>query len=243
MLGPNFKTSPEVDEKNYGKFIIEPLDQGYGHTLGNALRRVLLSSLQGAAITSVKIGGVKHQYTTIPGVKEDVVELVLNLKKIRVELHGEEKAEITLSVSGPREVTAKDFEVPASVEIANKDLYLASLADKKTTLEITATVEKGYGYLPSEETKVDTLGVLAKDALFSPVERVNYKVEATRVGRMTNLDKLILEIWTDGTILPLTALKDAAKLLTSYFTQIFEPKIIEEKPIESPLNPFWMTMF
>lgn len=236
MLGPNFKVSPETDEKNYGKFIIEPLDQGFGHTLGNALRRTLLSSLEGAAITNIKINGVKHQFTVLAGLKEDIVELVLNLKKVRVQLHGEEKAAITLSVSGPREITAKDFEVPSSVEIINKDLYLASLADKKAVLELTATVEKGYGYTPSEELKVETLGVLAIDALFSPVERVNYKVEATRVGRMTNLDKLIMEIWTDGTILPLDALKEGAKILTSYFTQIFKPKIVVEKPVEDPLK-------
>lgn len=233
MLGPNFKVTPEDEEKDYGRYIIEPLDQGYGHTLGNALRRVLLSSLSGAAITSVKIGGVKHPFSTLAGVKEDIVELILNLKQVRVKFHGEEKVKINLSVTGPRTVTAKDFECPAEVEIMNKDLHLATLADKKTTLEIEATVEKGYGYIPSEETKIDTLGVLSVDALFSPVNRVNYKVEATRVGRMTNLDKLVIEIWTDGTILPFEALKFASKNLTTYFTQVFEPKVVEEVAAEN----------
>ena len=238
MLGPTFKVTPDVEEKMYGKYIIEPLDQGFGNTLGNALRRTLLSSLPGAAITSVKINSIKHQFTTLPGLKEDIVELILNLKKIRIKFYGEEKTKITLAVNGPREVTAKDFEIPPEVEIINKDQYLGTLADKKANLELEATVEKGYGYLPSEEIKVDTIGVMAVDALFSPISRVNYKVESTRVGRMTNLDKLILEIWTDGTILPLDALKDASKTLMSYINQVYEPKVIIEEPSpDSLLNP------
>jgi len=234
MLGSNFKVTPEVDKKDYGKFIIEPLDQGYGHTLGNSLRRTLLTSLPGAAITTVKINGVKHQFSTLPGLREDIVELVLNLKKMVVKFYGEETAKITLSVQGPKEITAKDFEVPPEVEIVNKDLYIGTLADKKSKLEIEATIESGYGYQTAEEKKIQTLGIIPVDSLFSPVIRVNYKIESTRVGRMTNLDKLILEIWTNGTILPQDALKEASKNLVSYFTQIYEPKaVIEEEETPS----------
>lgn len=228
MIGSNFKVTPEVEEKTYGKYIIEPLDQGFGLTLGNALRRTLLSNLKGAAITSIKIEGVKHQFSTLSGLKEDIVELILNLKKIRLSSQNDEPVKIRLSLKGPYDVTAKDFETPPEVEIINKDLYLATLADKKASLEIEATVEKGFGYLQAEDLKVDTLGVIAIDSLFSPVERINYKVESTRVGRMTNLDKLVIEIWTDGTILPLDALKEASKILTTYFEQIHNPKPIEE---------------
>lgn len=228
MIGSNFKVTPDIEEKTFGRYVIEPLDQGYGHTLGNALRRTLLGSLEGAAITSIKIEGIKHQFTTLPGLREDIVELILNLKKIRLSLKGEGPKKIKLSVEGSREVTAKDFETPAEIEIANKDLYLGTLADKKSSLNIEAVVEKGFGYKLSEESKKETLDVLSVDALFSPVERVSYKVESTRVGRMTNLDKLIIEIWTDGTILPLDALKEAARILTTYFEQIHNPKPVVE---------------
>jgi len=228
MLGSNFKVTPETEEKNYGKYIIDPLDQGYGQTLGNSLRRTLLSSLPGASITNIKITNIRHQFSTLPGLKEDIVELILNIKKIRVKYDGEESIKIKLSVDGPREVTAKDFVTPPEVEVINKDLYLGTLTDKKSGLEIEAVVEKGYGYQIAEEKKLDTVGIIPIDALFSPVERVNYKVESTRVGRMTNLDKLIIEIWTDGTVLPLDALKEAAKILVSYFSQIHDPKPIEE---------------
>lgn len=228
MLGPIFKVTPSVEEKTYGKYIIEPLDLGYGHTLGNSLRRILLGSLPGAAIVSVRISGVKHQFSTLPGLKEDIVELILNLKKIKIKFSGEDEVKITLSVNGPRDILAKDFETPPEVEIVNKDQYLGTLADKKSKLELEAVVKKGFGYTPAEEQNVEGLGVIPLDALFTPVIRVNYKIEATRVGRMTNLDKLIMEIWTDGTILPYDALKDSAKNLVSYFTQVFEPKIYEE---------------
>lgn len=236
MIGSNFKITPEIEEKGHGKFIIEPLDQGYGHTLGNGLRRTLLTSLPGAAITTVKINGVKHQFSTIGGLKEDVVELILNIKKIRVKFFGEENAKIKLSVQGPTKITAKDFEAPPEVEIINKDLYVGTLSDKKSKLELEATVEPGYGYQTAEEKKVQTLGVIPVDSLFSPIIRVNYRIEATRVGRMTNLDKLILEIWTDETISPQNALKEAAKILVSYFTQIYEPKPVKE-PEEPTLTP------
>lgn len=235
MIGSNFKISPMVEEKTYGKFVIEPLDQGFGQTLGNALRRTLLFGLKGAAITSVKIEGIRHQFTTIPGLKEDLVEFILNLKKIRLASQSDEPQKIKLSIKGQHDITAKDFVTPPSIEIVNKDLYLGSLIDKKSSIEIEATVEKGYGYLQAEENTIDTLGVIAIDALFSPIERVNYKRESTRVGRMTNLDKLIIEIWTDGTILPQASLMEAAKILTQFFKQIYNPQPIEEIKEVSPL--------
>ncbi len=230
MIELNFKVKTEVEKPGYGKFIIEPLDQGYGQTLGNSLRRVLLSSLSGSAITSVKIEGVKHQFSTIAGLKEDIVELVLNLKKVRLSIEGSEVVTMTLSKKGPGEVTAGDIEVPAGVKIVNPDLVLGTLADKKATLEMELTAEKGYGYVSVDEKHIEEIGTIPMDALFSPVSRVNYRIDATRVGRMTNLDKLVMEIWTDGTIAPIDALKSAAKLLVSFFLQIVEPKVqgIEE---------------
>ncbi len=224
MFEPNFKIKADAQKDNYGKFIIEPLDQGYGLTLGNALRRVLLSSLQGAAVTTIKIEGVKHQFSTIPGLSEDAVEFILNVKKIRFQLSKSELGKATLSVKGPGKITAGDLKVAAGVEVINKDLYLGTLADGKSKLEAELTVEPGYGFMPAEEQKTGTVGLIPLDAVFSPVLRVNYKVEATRVGRMTNLDRLILEVWTDGTIDPLEATRSAAKILVSYFLQVYEPK-------------------
>ncbi len=226
----------EVEKPNYGMFVIEPLEQGYGHTLGNSLRRVLISSLSGAALTSVKIAGVSHQFSALEGLKEDVVELILNLKKVRLAMASGENTVIKLSKKGPGTVTAGDFEVPAGVEIVNPDLVIASLADKKASLEIEATVAKGYGYVQADEQKVDEVGRISIDSLFSPVVRVNYRVDATRVGRMTNLDKLVMEIWTDETVSPLAALKQAAKILVSYFVQVYEPKakVMEENVAVTP---------
>lgn len=224
MIGSNFNIHTEAEKEDYGRFIIEPLDQGFGQTLGNALRRVLLSSLPGAAVTAVKINGIKHQFSTLPGLKEDIIELILNLKKLRVRLFDEEGSKLVLEKSGPGEIQASDFQKNPNVEIVNKDLYIASLTDKKYKLELELTVEKGYGYSLAEERRSSGIGIIPIDAIFTPVTRVNYKVEETRVGRMTNLDKLILEIYTDGTISPRLALDEAAKTLVSYILQIYEPK-------------------
>lgn len=224
MRSPDFKIEEKVEEKDYGKFVIEPLNPGFGHTLGNALRRVLLTALSGAAVVSVQIDGVKHQFSTLPGLKEDIVELILNIKSLRLKL-SEDKATIKLVAYGPGEVKASEIEAPPEVEIINKDLYLGSLADRKSKLEIEMQVESGLGYVLAEERKISTIGVIPIDAIFTPVLRVNYKVEETRVGRLTNLDKLTLEIWTDGTVSPKEALDEAAKILTSYFLQIYEPKV------------------
>lgn len=224
MIDPNFAIKTEVEKPEYGMFVIEPLEQGYGHTLGNSLRRVLLSSLSGAAITSIKVGGVAHQFSTLAGLKEDVVELILNLKKVRLSLVDGETAVLKLSKKGPGVVTAGDFEVPAGVTIVNPQLHVATLTDKKAELDLEASVEKGYGYIQADERHLNEVGRIPIDSLYSPVVRVNYRVDATRVGRMTNLDKLVMEIWTDETVSPLDALRSASKVLVSYFLQVYEPK-------------------
>lgn len=220
----SFKTIEEVKEKGYSKFVVEPLEPGFGHTLGVALRRVLLTSIEGAAVTSVKIDGVRHLFTTLPGLKEDIIELVLNIKTLRVKLaEGKDQATITLTTSGPGEIKASQIEVSDGVEIVEPNHYLGSLADKKSKINIEMTVERGTGYSLSEDRRITTLGIIPIDAIFSPVLRVNYKIEQTRVGRQTNFDKLILEIWTDGTIDPKTTLDQASKIIVSYFQQIYEP--------------------
>jgi DNA-directed RNA polymerase subunit alpha len=234
MEEPLFQIKKEKEDKNKGVFVIEPLEQGYGHTLGNALRRVLLTSMPGAAITFVKIAGVRHQFTTLKGLKEDVVELILNLKKVRVKYQGKKPVKVKLEATGPGEVKAKKIKTSSGVEIANPELVIANLADKKSKLSVEMTIETGLGYSPFEERKSDVLGVIPVDASFSPVIRVNYRVEATRVGRLTNYDRLVLELETDGTIAPLEAVKGAAKILVAYFKQIVEPKVPKKKIEEQP---------
>lgn len=225
MLEPNFKVKETNQSETFGSFVIEPLEQGYGHTLGNSLRRVLLTSLKGAAVTKVKINGVKHQFSTLPGLKEDVVQIVLNIKRLRLRLTGDKSQTIKLAAKGPKKVYASDIEETGEVEVINKDLYIGELTTPKAKLDVEFTVEPGFGYITAEERESsDVLGTILLDSLFTPVTRVNYRVEATRVGRMTNLDRLIVEIWTDGTISPAQALKEASRTLVSYFLQIYEPK-------------------
>jgi DNA-directed RNA polymerase subunit alpha len=224
MVDPTFHIKVETEKPGFGKFSIEPLEQGYGQTMGNSLRRVLLSTLPGAAISSVKIAGVKHQFSTLTGMKEDVVEFIMNLKKVRLTIEGSEPVKMTISKKGPGEVLAGDIDVPSGVSIVNPDLILANLADKKAELEVELTADKGLGYVSADEKHFAEVGVMPIDSLYSPVVRVNYKVEATRVGRMTNLDRLVMEIWTDATISASDALKQAAKVLVSYFMQVVEPK-------------------
>lgn len=232
MLSPNFKVKENKLTKDYGEFIIEPLEPGYGHTLGNSLRRVLLISIPGAAVTSVKISGVKHKFSTITGVKENVVDLLLNIKGLNFKLlDSKTSSTVRLSVKGPKEVTGKDLELPEDVELVNKDHYIAHL-DKKGKLDMELTIESGYGYSLSEERKISTLGVLPTDAIFTPVRRVNYEVSATRVGRQTNLDRLTLKVWTNGVVEPRQALDEAAKVIASYFFQLYEPKAMEKETEE-----------
>lgn len=219
-----FKVKVDKETADYGKFVIEPLTEGYGHTIGNSLRRVLLSSIKGAAITTVKIDGVKHQFSTLAGLKEDVVQFLLNLKKIRLKIEDDKPVRLSLSKRGEGEIYARDVEVPAGVTIANPDLYLGTLADKKAKLEAEMTAQTGFGFETADVRKSDEVGMLSVDSIYTPVLRVNFKVEATRVGRMTNLDKLIMEVWTDQTVSPKAVLEEAAKILVSYFLQIYEPK-------------------
>lgn len=225
MKEPNFKVKEEELTDTFGQFVIEPLETGFGHTLGNSLRRVLLTLIPGAAVSSLRIEGAKHKFSTLPGLKENIVDFLLNIKGLTFRLSDSKPSAIVrLSVKGPKNVTASDLEPTDGVEIVNKNHYLGSLADKKSKLEAELTIEKGYGYSLAEDRKIGTLGVIPTDAIFTPVERVNYEVEATRVGRQTNLDRLILKIWTNGTINPRQALDEASKVLASYFLQIYEPK-------------------
>jgi len=236
MLDPILKVKEEKIEKDFGEFIIEPLEPGYGHTLGNSLRRVLLSSTPGAAVTSIKISGVKHKFSTVPGFKENVVDLLLNIKGLNLRLlDSKTTSTIKLSVSGPKKITASSLDLPEDVEVVNKDHYLGHLSDKKAKLDMELTVEKGLGYSLAEERKISTVGVIPTDAIFTPVRRVNYEVSATRVGRQTNLDKLILHIWTNGAISPRAALDEAGRILASYFSQIFQPKAIPSQESSSSI--------
>lgn len=224
MIEPKFSIKKDTESATYGKFILEPLDQGYGNTLGNSLRRVLLNSLPGAAVVKVHIDGVKHVFSTLPGLKEDTVELVLNIKKMRFTIPEGKTATARISKKGPAKIYARDFEVDGT-DIVNPDLYLGELTSSKAKLTMELVIESGYGYVTAEEhEKEKDLDAIIIDSLFSPVVRVNYKVEETRVGRMTNLDKLIVEITTDGTIEPYAALHEAAKTLVSYFLHVYEPK-------------------
>lgn len=203
--------------ENYGKFVIEPLERGFGQTLGNALRRVLLSSLPGAAVTSVRIEGVQHEFSTVNGVKEDVTEIILNLKQLSVRLYSEGIKTITVDKRGPSELTALDLAVDSEVEIVNEDLHIASL-NEDAHLQMTLTLDKNRGYVTAERNKTSNMpiGVIPIDSIFTPITKVNYLVEDTRVGQITDFDKLTLEVWTDGSVAPDEAISIAAKILTSH---------------------------
>jgi DNA-directed RNA polymerase subunit alpha len=209
------KISKEDVADNRGTFTIEPLDKGFGYTFGNSLRRVLLSSLGGAAVKSVRIEGVAHEFSTIPGVQEDVTDLVLNLKELVIRMHTDaDEVEVPLVVTGPGEVTAKDIDLPAGVEILNPEAPIATL-EKKTKLEVYMTIGRGRGYSPAEDNKSDDqpIGVIPIDSIFSPIRRASYNVDLARVGQRTDFDKLSLEIETDGSIEPGVALREAAEIL------------------------------
>ncbi len=222
-------TSESVEE-NRGTFTIEPLDRGFGYTFGNSLRRVLLSSLAGAAVTSVRIEGVAHEFSTIKGVKEDVTDIVLNLKGIVCRMHSDaSEVEAPLVVTGPGEITAKDIDLPAGVEILNPEVHIATL-EKKTKLELYMTIGRGRGYRPAEENKTpdQPIGVIPIDSIFSPVRRVAYAVDQARVGQRTDYDKLTLDIETDGSIEPSAALREAAELLISQLAIFTDADRIQE---------------
>ncbi len=234
MVKPIFKMTAQIKKAAYAKFIIEPLVKGSGYTLGNALRRVLLSSLEGYAITHMEINNVRHQFTTIEGMKEDVIHFKLNLKRVRIKSAIETPATIYLDVKGPKTVTAADLQPEAGLEIVNKDQVLCHLTTTKARLKAKFTVNKGYRFVLSDELDKPHLGVIPIDAFFSPVIKVNYKVEATRVGRETDWDKLVLEITTDGAIEPEDAVKQAAVILRDHFNHFVNPSFDEEaKPSTS----------
>lgn len=223
MLEPQFSLTVEEQSNTYAKFVYEPLNASFGNSIGNALRRTLLSSLPGAVMGYVKFQKAPHFFTTIPGVKESVLDIVLNLKQIRFKANGKGPFHVNLSVKGAKKVYAKD--ITGEVEVVNGDLYIAEVTDAKASLDFDAIVEVGYGYQPSEEKAAES-GYVAIDSAFSPVTKVNFKVEEARVGRKTNYDRLILEIWTDGSISPEAGLQEASLILSKHFQSIHEGKTV-----------------
>jgi len=228
---------PKVIEtkENESTFVIESLYPGYGITVGNALRRVLLSSLSGAAATRVNIKGVQHEFSTLSGVMEDVINICLNLKKLRFKLYGDEPQRARLKVHGERNVIASDFELPSQIELVNKDLHIATITDKKVDLEMEILVQKGVGYEPREMREKEKLdiGQISLDAIYTPVRNVNYRVENMRVGERTDFDRLFITIKSDGTISPEQALIEATKILINHFSLIFEEKdVLIKKPVK-----------
>lgn len=227
----NFKVKTIDQNETEGTFVIEPLEAGFGHTLGNTLRRVLLTSLEGAAISAVKIDSVAHQFTTISGISEDVTEIILNLKKIRVKIFSDKPIKMVLKASGKGEVKAKDIDTLGGGEIINPDLHIASLNSPTAKLHIEMTADKGMGYVMADEKKTTEIGLILIDSVYSPVVAVSYKIEPTRVGRKTNFDKLILQITTDGSQTAEEALMAASRVGSAYFKQIYEP-VFEGEEVE-----------
>lgn len=224
--------------QKYGRFVIGPLERGYGTTLGNSLRRVLLASLPGAAVTSVRVTDVPHEFSAIPHVREDMMEFILNVKQIRLRLHGADSARLRLEVRGAGVVTAADLNVPPEVEIINPDLYLFTVDSDEAFLEIEMLAETGRGYSPAEERGRLPIGELPVDALFSPIQRVGYEVEKTRVGQMADYDLIVMEVWTDGSIRPEEALAQSAQIMVQHLRPVagiseesllpVEPEAVEE---------------
>jgi DNA-directed RNA polymerase subunit alpha len=231
------KIEAEAQAKNYGRFVIAPLESGYGITLGNALRRVLLSSLEGAAITSILVRGIHHEFSTVPHVREDMTSLLLNLKQVRFQFTDEEEEEtrLRLEVRGEGVVTAGDIICPPIVEVVNPDLYLLTTDSPEADLEIEMTVSRGRGYSPAEERGKLPVAEIPADAVFSPVRKVSYKIGRTRIGQVSNFDRLVMEIWSDGTILPAEALSTAAQILAKHMALVAEfGKVLVEVEPEVP---------
>lgn len=229
MIEENVKVIIEKRTDDYGRFIVEPLERGYGWTIGNALRRILLSSIEGAAVVSVKIEGVRHELEVLPGLKEEILEILMNLKRLVVKIEDNNSHILELDVKGPKVVTAADFVVPANVKIINPELVIATIVDE-VPFHMEVEVRKGKGYVTAEENKDphQPIGVLVLDSIFSPVKKVSYNVEKTRVGRRTDLDRLVLDIWTNGSITPEEAFREASKILMEYF------KLLTEKEFQLP---------
>ena len=238
------------DDGTYGKFVVEPLQRGYGTTLGNCLRRILLSSLPGAAVTSVKIDGILHEFSTIPGVKEDVTEIILNLKKLAIRLSGDDTKRVIINAVGPKEVTAADIIGDADLEIFNPDLHIATL-EENATLVMEINIGKGRGYVPADQNKTENtpISVIPVDSIFTPVRKVNYTVEDTRVGQVTDFNKLTLEIWTDGSISPEEGVSIGAKIMQEHLNQFIilddaasEMEILVEKEGDQKEKALEMTI-
>jgi DNA-directed RNA polymerase subunit alpha len=235
-------TKPKIEyaelSDTYGKFIIEPLERGFGVTLGNALRRVLLSSISGAAVTSVKIENVLHEFSTIPGVVEDVTQVILNLKELSLKLHSDKPKLLRLDVRAKKDVVAGDLQPDAEVEILNPDLHLATLDGKNAHLAMELVVERGKGYVPAERHRKSehVIGVIPVDSVFSPIQKVNFAVEDTRVGHATDFDRLVLEVWTDGSIRPEEALQESARLLIDCFRLFVGATAAPEVAVGAPAD-------
>ncbi|HYM92107.1 MAG TPA: DNA-directed RNA polymerase subunit alpha [bacterium] len=230
-------TKPKIEyaelSDTYGKFIVEPLERGFGVTLGNALRRVLLSSISGAAVTSVKIENVLHEFSTIPGVVEDVTQVILNLKELSLKLHSDKPKLLRMDVRGKKDVVAGDLQPDAEVEVLNPDLHIATLDGKTAHLAMELVVERGKGYVPAERHRKSehVIGVIPVDSVFSPIQKVNYAVEDTRVGHAADYDRLVLEVWTDGSIRPEEALQESARLLIDCFRLFVGAAAAVEVPV------------
>lgn len=236
FMKPTFEIQEDRVSASHSILTLKPLENGYGHTLGNALRRVLLSSLPGAAITAIRIEGIEHQFSTIKGMKEDVVDFLLNLKQVKIQADNSEQGLARLEVKGPATVTAGDINCEAGFSIINPDLHLATLTkDAKLVAEIT--IESGIGYKVQDQDSDKDIGELLVDSIFSPILNVSYKVEATRVGRRTDFDQLLIDIKTDGTIAAKEALEQAAQILVKQFQQIVDPVLIKEEEPEEELSP------
>jgi DNA-directed RNA polymerase subunit alpha len=235
-MNPTFTVSEVAATATQATIVCEPLEQGYGHTLGNALRRVLLSSLPGFAVSKVQVDGVDHQFTTLEGLSEDVVDLILNIKQIRVKSSSQQAGIMRLDVTGPADVTAGDIEAEAGFEVVNQDLPLATLAKGKR-LKVEMTVEPGVGYVLSRGRQTNVIGEIPVDAQFSPIIKVSYKVESTRVGRRTDYDKLLLDVQTDGTMAPLAAVQYAAQILSRQFQQIINPVVHVADEVTETISP------
>jgi len=237
VMNPTFEIKEVESDGKVASVIIEPLEQGYGHTIGNSLRRVLLSSLPGSAITMVKIDGVDHQYSTLEGMTEDVVELILNLKQVKVKSSiSEGEAKISLETKGPGDILASAMKPEAGIEITNPEQHLLTLS-KGQSIKLEATVKSGVGYQTARDNKSEIIGEIPVDALFSPVIKVSYQVEQTRVGRRTDFDKIVMQVQTDGTISPLDAVRSAATILARQFQQVFDPILPEPEEKGPELTP------
>lgn len=225
MIDPKFTTQKIVSDEMYGKFELSPLPYGFGHSLGNALRRVLLSSIEGAAVTYADVNSAPHAFETLKGVKESVLEILMNLKTLRFAMSGRGPITLELHSKGIGKVYAKD--IRGGAQVINGDVLIAELTDASSKLDITLTVETGMGYSPSEDKEQKELGILAMDSIFTPVSKVNFKIEEARVGRLSNFDKLILEIWTDGSISPESALQKSSTILSDFYGHILSTKEVD----------------